>query len=80
MEQNIVMSNSFVFVLACVFMTILGMYLRSVCEVRRGRRSETVDTEELEKWTQAEKLMKRVLWVLAPVLGLALLLSRSAFG
>ena len=54
MEQNIVMTNSFVIVLACVFMPLLGMYLRSVCEVRRGRRSETVDTEELEMWTQAE--------------------------
>lgn len=69
-------TSTYIFATACVFMTLLGVYLRCLLEVRRGRRSETVDTEELEKWTQAEKLMRRVLWVIAPVLGLAMYLDR----
>lgn len=69
-------TSTYIFATACVFMTLIGVYVRCLLEVRKERRAQPVNIELLEKWTQAGELIKRVLWVIAPVLGLAIYLDR----
>jgi len=77
MDQQAAMLHSAVFVTACVLMTLIGVYLRCVHEVRKGRRAEPVNAEIVEKWTMAGRLVKRALWVVAPFLGLMMLVFRG---
>lgn len=76
MDQQATMLHSAVFVTACVLMTLIGVYLRCVHEVRKGRRVEPVNPEVVEKWTMAGRLVKQTLWVVAPLLGLMMLIFR----
>lgn len=77
MDQQAAMFHSVVFVTACVLMTLIGVYLRCVHEVRKGRRREPINTELVETWAMGGRMVKRMLWVVAPLLGLMLLILRQ---
>lgn len=73
MDQQTAMLHSVVFVTVCVLMTLIGVYLRCVHEVRKERRTVPINAEIVEKWTMAGRLVKQALWVVAPFLGLMML-------
>lgn len=77
MDQQAAMLHSFVFVTACVLMTLIGVYLRCVYEVRKERRAVPINAELVEKWTMGGRLVKRALWMVAPFLGLMMLVFQG---
>lgn len=77
MDQQAEMFHSFVFVTACVLMTLIGVYLRCVREVHKERRRVPINTELVETWAMGGRMVKRMLWVVAPFLGLMMLILRQ---
>jgi len=80
MGQQTVMVQSFLMVTACVLVIMVNVYFAWMWELRKLRRTTPVDADEVEMLLWSMGILRRVLWVLAIVVGLALLVTRDMQG
>ena len=79
MGQEAVMLKSFLFVTACVFSIMIGIYLRALWEARKAKRTVPVDTDDLDNRQDVLHQMRRMLWGLAGVVGVTVLIYNDLF-
>lgn len=77
MGQETTMIQSFVLVTTCALAVVIGIYLRALLDARKLRRMASPDAARLALIQNALPMVRGLLWILASVIGVALIVFRN---
>ena len=77
MGQEAAMIQSFVLVTTCVLAVVVGIYLRALQDARKLRRTASASATRLAMIQNALPMLRSLLWIIASVIGVALVVFRN---